>query len=60
MEKEEAAKKQAVAAQLSKKYNLEAMSSYNFDNIDFDVDFGTVDEKTHQKMVKETEQLEKD
>ncbi len=47
MEKEEAAKKQAVVTQLSKKYNLEAMSSYNFDNIDFDVDFGTVDEKAH-------------
>jgi hypothetical protein len=59
MEKEEVAKKQAGLAELSKKYNLEAMSSYNFDNIDFDIDIGTVDEKSHEKMVKEAEQLEK-
>lgn len=52
MEKEEVAKKQAGMAELSKKYNLEAMSSYNFDNIDFDIDLGTVDEKSHQNMIK--------
>jgi hypothetical protein len=46
-------------AELSKKYNLEAMSSYNFDNIDFDIDIGTVDEKSHEKMIKEAEELEK-
>jgi hypothetical protein len=27
-------------AELSKKYNLEAMSAYNFDNMDFDVNVG--------------------
>ena len=59
MEKEELAKKQTGLAELSKKYNLEAMSSYNFDNIDFDIDIGTVDEKSHEKMVKDAEQLEK-
>lgn len=47
-------------AELSKKYNLEAMSSYNFDNIDFDIDLGTVDKNSHERMVKESEQVEKE
>lgn len=38
-------------AELSKKYNLEAMNSYNFDNVDFDIDFGTVDKSSHDKML---------
>jgi len=28
------------------------MSSYNFDNIDFDIDLGSVDKNSHEKMVK--------
>lgn len=43
----QAHQKQAVAAQLSKKYNLEAMSSYDFGNIDFDIDIGTVEKQDH-------------
>jgi len=35
------------------------MSSYNFDNIDFDIDLGTVDKSSHEKMLKEAEQFEK-
>lgn len=27
----------------SSKYNYEAMRAYNFDNIDFDIDFGSID-----------------
>lgn len=32
-------------ASMAKKYNLEAMAAYNYDNIDFDFDFGDIDEK---------------
>ena len=28
------------------------MSSYNFDRIDFDFDFGDIDEKKHQEIMK--------
>ncbi len=35
------------------------MNSYNFDNIDFDVDFGTVDKKDHDKLVEDAKQYEK-
>jgi GH18 family chitinase len=59
MEKEAIQKKQEAAAQLSKKYNLEAMSSYNFDNVDFDFDFGTVDKKAHDKLVEDAQKYEK-
>lgn len=31
------------------------MSSYNFDNVDFDIDFGTVDKKTHDKLIEEAQ-----
>ena len=51
--------KKAAVAQLSKKYNVEAMSSYNFDNIDFDIDLGTVDKKSHEKLVEDAKKLEK-
>ncbi len=36
------------------------MSSYNFDNIDFDIDFGTVDQKSHDKLVEDAKQYEKE
>lgn len=36
------------------------MNSYNFDNIDFDVDFGTVDKKDHDKLVEDAKQYEKE
>lgn len=39
----------------STKYNYEAMRAYNFDNIDFDIDFGTVDEKKHKEILKEVD-----
>jgi hypothetical protein len=32
----------------SKKYNYEAMNAYNFDNANFDFDFGDVDDKKHK------------
>ena len=31
------------------------MNSYNFDNIDFDIDFGTVDKAKHEQMLKQAE-----
>lgn len=42
---------------LSKKYNLEAMNAYNFENVDFDISFGTVNEKELEQM-KKAEQIE--
>lgn len=41
------------AANLHSKYNLEAMSAYNFANVDFDINFGEVSEKDMDKMKKE-------
>jgi hypothetical protein len=32
----------------SKKYNYEAVKASNLDNINFDFDFGDVDDKKHQ------------
>ena len=40
-------------ADLSKKYNLQAMNEYNFDNLDFDVSFGTMSASDVEKMKKE-------
>lgn len=39
--------------ELSKKYNLQAMNDYNFDNFTFDINFGEVTEKDLEKMKKE-------
>lgn len=36
----------------SSKYNYEALQAYNFDKIDFDFDFGEIDEKKHKDMLK--------
>ncbi len=36
------------------------MNSYNFDNIDFDFDFGTVDKKSHDQLVEDAKQYEKE
>lgn len=47
-------------AELSKKYNLQAMQQYNFDNIDFDIDFGSISQKDHDQAVKEAELAEKE
>lgn len=44
----------------SKKYNYEAMASYNFDKIDFDIDFGEVDEKKHQEIVKKAQDADRE
>lgn len=41
MEPEKNTKEQRVA-ELSKKYNLQAMQNYNFEHIDFDIDFGSI------------------
>ncbi len=53
MESKEVGKKE----DLSKKYNLEAMSAYNFQNVDFDLSFGDVNEKELEQM-KKAEQIE--
>lgn len=42
----------------SKKYNYEAMSSYNFDKVDFDFDFGDIDEKKHKEIIKSGEEAD--
>lgn len=39
--------------QLSKKYNLQALNDYNFDNVTFDINFGDITEKDLEKMKKE-------
>lgn len=59
MEKEVALQKKQAAEQLSKKYNLEAMNSYNFDNVDFDIDLGDLDKKSHDKLIEEAQKYEK-
>lgn len=59
MEKDTALQKKQAAEQLSKKYNLEAMNSYNFDNIDFDIDLGDLDKKSHDKLIEEAKKYEK-
>jgi len=33
------------------------MNSYNFDNIDFDVDLGSLDKNGHEKMMMEAKKL---
>jgi hypothetical protein len=38
---------------LAKKYNLEALSAYNYENITFDISFGDVTEKDMDRMRKE-------
>jgi hypothetical protein len=53
MESKEVGKKE----ELSKKYNLEAMGAYNFENVDFDISFGEVNEKELEQM-KKAEQVE--
>lgn len=45
--------KEAQHNQLSKKYNLQALNEYNFDNVTFDVNFGEVTEKDIENMKKE-------
>ena len=37
---------------LSKKYNLEALNDYNFDNFTFDINLGDVSEKDMHNMKK--------
>ena len=50
MQPEKVPEKKSIPAH-TKKYNYEAMSSYNFDKIDFDFDFGNIDEKQHSKII---------
>ena len=38
---------------LSKKYNLQALNDYNFDNFTFDINLGDVSEKDLHMMKKE-------
>lgn len=47
-------------AQLSKKFNLEAMQAYSFDNVSFDFDFGKIDEKKHEEIISSAEKQEKE
>jgi hypothetical protein len=46
-------------AELSKKYNLQAMSAYDFGNIDFDVNLSDVTEKDLEKIKKEEAEKDK-
>jgi hypothetical protein len=45
--------KEAQYLELSKKYNLQALNDYNFDNFTFDINLGEVTEKDLDKMKKE-------
>lgn len=45
--------KEAQYLKLSKKYNLQALNDYNFDNFTFDINLGEVTEKDLDKMKKE-------
>ena len=45
---------------LSKKFNLEAMQAYNFDNVNLDFKFDDIDEKKHQEIINQAEKLEKE
>ena len=38
---------------LSKKYNLQALNEYNFENINFDISFGEVSEKELERLKQE-------
>ena len=42
--------KQAQMSELAKKYNLEALQDYNFDNFTFDIDFGDMLQKDVDRM----------
>jgi len=42
--------KQAQVSELAKKYNLEALQDYNFDNFTFDIDFGDMSQKDVDSM----------
>ena len=42
--------KQAQMSELAKKYNLEALQDYNFDNFTFDIDFGDMSQKDVDRM----------
>lgn len=44
---------------LSKKFNLEAMQAYNFDNVNLDFKFDDIDEKKHQEIINQAEKQEK-
>ena len=43
---------------LSKKYNLEAMQAYNFDNINIDFQFDKIDAKKHEEIIQVSEKEE--
>lgn len=45
--------KESAYAELAKKYNLQALNEYNFDNVTFDVNFGDITEKDIDRMKKE-------
>ena len=38
---------------LSKKYNLQALNEYNFENINFDISFGEISEKELERLKQE-------
>jgi hypothetical protein len=44
----------------SKKYNYEAMQSYNFDTVNFDFNFGDVDEKKHKEVLKRADEVDRE
>ena len=46
-------KKEAHIANLSKKYNLEVLNDYNFDNFTFDINLGDVSEKDAHNLKRE-------
>ena len=45
--------KEAHIANLSKKYNLEVLNDYNFDNFTFDINMGDVSEKDAHNLKRE-------
>jgi hypothetical protein len=36
------------------------MQAYNFDKIDFDIDFGDIDEKKHNEIIEEAKKHDKE
>ena len=40
---------------LSKKFNLEVVQAYNFDNVNLDFKFDDIDEKKHQEIIHQAE-----
>ncbi len=51
METDEQLQKKAKYQKLAKKYNLEALNNYNYENLDLDIDFGSMSEKEQKDAI---------